>query len=192
MPQTGSVGRRLEPVKVQLVGELAGWGVGGGAQKPIPGSSDGWGAWAQEGQGWLLYGHTGFYHPTEKLRSVPDHLVLGRAWKLRARGGGGEHVLCVSKVFATPCTWVFHSALLQQKPLCYQETDRQDCPSLLSSSTTRKGRHREGTRPPQGHTAHQRQAQVSTVTSYNLGAITGSTKHSGRPRVGANVLEFQT
>lgn len=120
MPQTGSVGRGLKPVKVQLVGgELAAgrWGreVGGpGDSMPVPGVA---GAHRQRR---VRDGHTVSHHPMDRTCSVPDHLALGQACKLS--GVGVEHMLCVPEEIATPCTRAPHSAVLQQEPLWYQET----------------------------------------------------------------------
>lgn len=49
-------------------------------------------------------------------------------------------------MFVIPRTLVPHPALLQWEPPWYQETSP-------SQWTTRKGRHREGIQPAQGHTA---------------------------------------
>lgn len=64
MPHTGSEGRGLEPVHIQwweeswLQGDRGGSWQGPGTLCPS--------AHAEEWQGWLLYGHTGFHRPTER------------------------------------------------------------------------------------------------------------------------------
>lgn len=118
----GSAGRRR-------AGRDGEWGAG--RQGPETHSWDlGWlrclGAGGGGGRRWPLYGHTGFYHPTEDL-FCPRHLVVGGA-KAAGEGWGKGRELCVCEVSATPCTWVvLHPALLHRSPCA---TRRQDRPIL--------------------------------------------------------------
>lgn len=57
-----------------------------GPRDTVPEAQGGWHVQAEASQRRLLYGHTGFHHPTERTCSVPGHLALGQAWKLSGVG----------------------------------------------------------------------------------------------------------